>query len=86
MIIINNYTYKTCGKIISTRIGFIIPANDFPENLKYIAYKNLTMIRQFLLTNNTNNVFLEVKTVNSGYKKPVYFYVNGFDIPKFLEL
>ena len=84
--IINNYTYKTCGKIISTRIGLIVPINDISKNLKYTVCKNLIVIKQFLLTNNTNNVFLEVKTINSGYKKPVCFYVNGYDIPKFLEL
>ena len=86
--IINNYTYKNCGKIISLRLALIIPIDKIIKNKKliYKPFKKFSLLRQFLLTNGINNIFLEVTVKKPNLNKPLCFYVDGYDIPNFLEL
>lgn len=85
--IVDNYTYKNCGKIKSIKIASLIPINDYEKskNIIYETYENLTMLKLCLLIYNINNIYVQIETINM-YNKYIVFYIHGCNIPKFLEL
>lgn len=87
--IINNYTYKTCGKIY--RIILEIHENKDNNIINIIEFKNiksLNTLRTFLLCNPISikyNVIVSIYIMNNNNLNNC-FYVYGRDISKFLEL